>query len=798
MGRPQSFAVRAGSWLVRWVEASRLRVLDLTDVLAPSAGRLLLGLGADVVRIAAPDEPPNAAALAEHLHWHAGKGVVMAHTAEQRRQLANRLAAQADVVVESGPVPDLIGVDVSGAEPRSRWPEAVHVVVTPFGLTGPRRDWLGTDLVVAAAGGSAYLGGMPDGQPKPPPREQAVQLAGAHAAIAALLAVLAADGSSAGQLVDVSAQESVAATLETAAIAWIHAGRFPQRTGGVYDHVAHRIFAAVDGHVAGGYSGSPRMWTDLLAWLVDEGAAEDLTDEKWADPATRWAGRPHVDEVVSRFVATRRARDVAEEGRRRALPWAEVVTPEQLPDNPQLVDRRFFATVDDERLPGGSVEDVGFPISAPEVPRPVRLALHTVADESPWTTLARRGWRAGRMAERPLEGVRVLDLTWVLAGPYATKTFADFGAEVIKVESVNRQDPTRVALGMRLRPGAGSDDSGYFINFNRNKRSVALNLRTAEGVELLRRLARECDVVIENFSPGMLERWGLTYTELAQSNPSIIVVSMAGTGQTGPWRHAVTFADTLAAMSGLSWETRDPNGPPQGLTFGLGDMVAANAAILAVLDRLVAGAGGYVDLSQLEAMSASLGAAVMEAKLSTSPSRATSTHPNRHRQFCPHGLYRTEGTDRWIAITVTDEDMWRTFAQLCTPLGPRRDAALARRRDDEDEIDRLIEGWTSAQDGSALAGRLQEAGVAAAVVNTGQDLVEHDEQLATRGFYVLAEHPIAGRVPHEGVVERLTTGAARIESSAPLLGQDTDDVLRRLAGQNDNDIVRLRSQGVLE
>lgn len=773
-----------------------MRVLDLTDDLAPSAGRALLGLGADVVRIAGPDAPADPAALAEHLHWHAGKRLVTADSPKQRRQLADSLAAQADVVLESGPVRDLVGVDVSGDEPRSRWPATVHVVVTPFGLTGPRRDWLGADLVVAAAGGTAYLGGMPEGQPKPPPREQAVQLAGAHAAIAALLGVLAADSTGDGQLVDVSAQESVAATLETAAIAWIHAGRFPKRTGGVYEHVAHRIFAAVDGYVAGGYSGSPRMWTDLLAWLVDEGAAADLTDEKWADPATRWAGRPHVDEVVARFVADRRARDVADEGRRRALPWAEVVTPAQLPDNPQLVDRQFFAAIDDPRLPEGTVQDVGFPITTAQ--RPIRLALHRVADESPWGSTQRRGRRPRHAAGRPLDGVRVLDLTWVLAGPYATKTFADFGAEVIKIESVHRQDPTRVAPGMRLRPGAGSDDSGYFMNFNRDKRSVALNLRTPDGVELLRRIARECDVVIENFSPGMLERWGLTYAELAEHNPAVIVVSMAGTGQTGPWRDAVTFADTLAAMSGLSWETRDPDGPPQGLTFGLGDMVAANAAILAVLDRLEAGRGGYVDLSQLETMAAALGPAVVEAQLRVPPAPATARRPNRHRRFCPHGLYPTAGTDRWIAITVVDEPMWRALVSVCAPIAAWRDASPDRRRADEDEIDRLIEGWTSGADGSELARRLQAAGVAAAVVNTGEDLVDHDEQLAARGFYVRADHPIAGPVLHEGAVERLAVGAARITASAPLLGQDTDDVLRTLAGQSDDDIARLRSQGVLE
>jgi crotonobetainyl-CoA:carnitine CoA-transferase CaiB-like acyl-CoA transferase len=801
-GQTGALRVDQAKWLAGAMDLPRLRVLDLTDPLGSSGARALLGLGAEVLRVASPTSSEGGS-RAEDLHWQAGKRVVHAASASERRAVADRLVSRADIVLESGPVADLIGIEIAGDRPSSRWPGVIHVVTTPFGLTGPRRDWRADDLVLAAAGGMAWLGGRPEGQPKPPPREQALQLAGVHAAIGAMLALVACDRSGTGQLVDVSAQEAVAATLETAAIAWIHGGRYPRRTGGVYDHVAHRIFAASDGHVAGGYSGSPRMWTDLLAWLVDEGAAQDLVDSKWSDPATRWAGRAHVDEVVADFVASRTARQVAADGRTRALPWAEVVAPDQLRDNPQLTDRRFFVSIRGADLPFGAVEDVGFPFATPDMPRPIVLhePVEVPAASASWT--AERGRHTGAApgppfvdspSWRPLEGLRVLDLTWVLAGPYATKTLADFGADVIKIESVHRQDPTRVAPGMRLRPGAGIDDSGYFINFNRNKRSVALNLRTDGGVQLLRRLAGECDVVIENFSPGMLERWGLTYEELAEERPSVIVVSMAGAGQTGPWRDAVTFADTLAAMSGLSFETRDPGGAPQGLTFGLGDIVAANAAILAVLDCVVARRGGYVDLSQLEAMSAGLGPAIVETQLGSPRTPATTEHPNRDSRWCPRGLYPTAGDDCWIAIAVTDQEMWTGLVGACPSLARWSSADLDERRSVEDEIDRGLADWTATADGAELAAKLQAAGVAAAMVNTGADLVERDEQLADRGFYVMAEHPIAGVVRHEGVVERLQVGAGQIRTSAPLLGEHTDEVLRE-AGFGDEEVSELIASG---
>ncbi|MER6692175.1 CaiB/BaiF CoA-transferase family protein [Streptomyces minutiscleroticus] len=771
-------------------DPTALRVLDLTDALAFQGARLLVGIGADVVRT----EPGTGLDPATRTHWHAGKRWTPVRDAAE----LDALAAGADVVLESGPVARLRGLRQDGAAWISRWPHAVHVVVTPFGLTGPRRDWVGDDLVLASAGGMTWLGGRPDGQPKPPPREQALQTAGAHAAIGALLAVV----SGTPQLVDISAQEAVAATLETAALAWIHAGRFPVRNGGVYEHVAHRIFEAADGYVAGGYSGSDRMWTDLLAWMAERGEAGDLLDERWQDAAFRWRERARVDELVQRFAAGQPAAELAAEARRRALPWAEVVPPERLTANPQLRDREALVTVTGltdlagEGLADTEVVDVGFPWAA--LPRPVTLpALHEAAGDSPWRHPGHVHRRAGRPKSQALEGVRVLDLTWVLAGPYVTKQLGEHGADIVKIESRHRQDPTRFAPSMHLRPGSDPDDSGYFVNFNRNKRGVALNLRTEEGRRLLRELVPHCDVVVENFSPGVLARWGMDYASLRELNPDVILVSMAGVGQTGPWRNAVTFADTLAAMSGLSSDTRDPGGPPQGLTFGLGDMIAANSAVLAVLDLLARGRGGHVDLSQLEAMAAAMGPAALEPVLGTgAPDPRTAEHPNRSPHAVPHGVYPVAGDDRWVAVSVTDEAQWQALTRLVDL--PCADGGLDDRRASEDEIDAALAVWTRRQDGRTLAELLQSQGVAAAVVATGQDLVEADEQLAARGFYPVLDHPLTGPVRHEGIVARLAATPGGLNRPAPLLGEHTHDVLRELLGLSDEQLAALAAGGVTE
>jgi len=534
-----------------------------------------------------------------------------------------------------------------GLDPASlheRAPSVVHVLISAFGMDGPRSGWKGSDMVGAGAGGMMWMSGRPEGPPLVPPREQAFHLAGANAAIGALLGVAARRRTGRGQLIDLSVQECVASTLEYGALLYIHRGEVHRRDGSRYPHVPHRLFRCRDGFVAGGYGGSPRMWTDLVGWMAEVDAAEGLDDPAWDDGAARFAARERIDEVVEAFTGRFGMREFAEEAQRRRLPWASVDGPEEVRANPQLADRGFFVDVE----VGGKVHrDVGFAVRGTgETPAPLRVVpVEHAADV----------WPAGppppedRDDARPggagaLAGVRVLDLTWVLAGPYATKILADHGADVIKVESVHRPDPTRYSRAMHLTAGDGPldpDRSGYFNNVNRNKRGIALNLRHPDGLALLARLVPRCDVVIENFSAGLLERWGLGFEQLRALRPDAIVVRMAGMGQTGPWRDRVTYADTLAAAAGITAETGSIDGDPVGVAFGLGDMVAALHAVagtLAALDhRDRTGEGREIDLSQLEAMASHIGTALLESELGL-PSLAYDG--NRHPMMAPHGAYQ--------------------------------------------------------------------------------------------------------------------------------------------------------------
>ena len=403
-----------------------------------------------------------------------------------------------------------------------------------------------------------------------------------------------------------------------------------------------------------------------------------------------------------------------------------------------------------------------------------------------------------------LAGTRVLDLTWVLAGPYATKILADHGAEVVKVESRHRPDASRFAAALHFSrdPARHPDTSGYFNNFNRNKRSLALNVDAPGGLDLLRRLCRVSDVVIENFSAGVMARWGLDHAGLCALRPDAILVSMAGMGHTGPWRDHVTYADAVMAIAGLTGQMGFPGREPAGFTFGLGDMVAGAHAALGALAALeyrdATGRGQHVDLSQVEAVASHLGTSVLEL---TAMGHRPEPSGNRHPAMAPHGAFPCRGEDRWVAIAAVDDACWRALCGLMARPDLAADATyatLAGRQAHTDAIEREVAAWTRQLDAEDVMARCQAAGIAAGVVQDARDLVESDPQLRARGFYQPVAHPVAGTFLHEGVVPRLADTPGAIWHAAPRLGEHTRAVLREWLGLDDGEGDHLARNGVLE
>ncbi|MFE9603679.1 CoA transferase [Streptomyces hokutonensis] len=763
------------------------RVVELPSPFTRFAGRLLVGLGYEVVLV----EPPEGDGTRREqggdafVHWHAGKRSVVPASPEELRALLST----ADVLLDGSP---------GGAEELAAGlDDLVHVRVTPFGLIGPRSDWQGTDLVVAALGGMLAQVGDPDGPPLRLPEQQAEQLAGVNAAIAALLG-LRARRTGPGQLVDVSAQACVAAALEAGTLAYLHEDRVPPRPGRVHPLVPHGLFRAADGYLGGGLGGSPRMWDALLDWLREEDAAADLTEPRWQDPVERKKHQEHVFKVVQDFVGTWPKAEFAERAQARKLPWAAVDLPHELPDNPQLAARDFFTRV---RTPEGERTDLGFPFAFPEGHRVRELEVRDVgADQELLHAGPPAEYPARQAAVQPaLHGIRVLDLTWVLAGPYCTKVLADHGADVIKVESAGRPDPTRFAPFMHLSRGPHTDPNtnGYFNEVNRNKRSIALDTRTADGITVLRELIAHSDVLVENFSSTVMRKLGLGYEELRRINPGLVYVSMSGMGHTGPRNGWVSYADTVSASGGLTALTGWGPDDVVGVIYGHGDIVAglqaALATVAALEHRAGTGRGQHIDLSQLEAIAAHMGTSLLGGP-------KVKPVGNTHPSWSPQGVYRCLGADRWLAVSVRDDTEW---VALCEVIGRPELATDARtltadaRNHATDLVDTALGEWTRTLPADVAAEALQAHGIPAGAVQDGRELVEHDPQLRARGFYVRKEHPVAGAFLHEGVPIHLTRTPGAVREAAPVLGADTDAVLKEVAGFSAERVQQLREAGVL-
>jgi benzylsuccinate CoA-transferase BbsF subunit len=399
-----------------------------------------------------------------------------------------------------------------------------------------------------------------------------------------------------------------------------------------------------------------------------------------------------------------------------------------------------------------------------------------------------------------LEGVRVLDFSWVGAGPIATKTLADFGAQVIKVESRKHLDLGRMSAPFKDNI-PDPDRSAFFLHSNTSKLSITLNLQHPKGVEIAKKLARLADIVMENFAPGVIERMGLGYEQLREIKPDIIMASSSIYGQTGPKARFRGFGNSGAAVSGhyvlTGWPDRDPVSP--GIAYA--DVVQplfTVTALLAALDfRERTGKGQYIDTTQVETMIQFIAPAMLDYFANGHVQKRMG---NRSSYASPHGVFPCKGDDRWCAIAVFDEKEWEG---LCRAMGDpawtreARFASLSLRQEKEDELESLISQWTIQHEAEDLAALLQRAGVPAGVVQDASDLVDRDPQLRERQSFVRLEHPVIGECNHPAPPVRLSKTPAQIKTS-PCLGEHNDYVYTKLLGIPDEEYVELLNAGIFE
>ena len=394
-----------------------------------------------------------------------------------------------------------------------------------------------------------------------------------------------------------------------------------------------------------------------------------------------------------------------------------------------------------------------------------------------------------RITGLALKGIRVLDFTWIHAGPSATRILSDQGAEVIKVESNN-------ALSVVGGPASATARGlGQRHNWNAGKLSISLNMKTPQAINIAKRLVAVSDVVAENFSGRVMPSWGLDYESIRPINPSIIMLSMSGFGRTGPWQDRVSYGQTLQAWSGFTQLTgfpnTDPSGPASAYSDAVGGMAGAQAVLLALMHRARTGRGQWLDVSQFESLSSLLETLALD--LSVNGKAAASTRAgNRlpHGGGAPHGAYRCLGEDRWVAITVFTDEEWRDFVQVMgNPhwADEQRFATADARERNADALDSFVESWTIQHTAEDVMGLLQTAGVAAGVVQTGADL-SRDPQLKERGFFRrVADHQGEYRTI-ESAPYRLSRTPGSVTRGAPEFAADMTYVLRELLGMSDDEV----------
>ena len=410
------------------------------------------------------------------------------------------------------------------------------------------------------------------------------------------------------------------------------------------------------------------------------------------------------------------------------------------------------------------------------------------------------------MAGLPLSGIRVCDLTWIIAGPTATRVLADFGAEVIRVEHEQAADSIRFG-----RPIVGDaptlNNSGFFNYFNRNKKSILLNARHPDGMELLKQLIAQSDVVVENFSSGVLESWGLDYEALKAIRPGIIYCSISGFGHSGRDKAFTTWGPTAQALSGLTFMSGLPGEPPAGWGYSYMDHTAgyygAMAIMMALHHRNRTGEGQYVDLSQVEDGIILGGPAVLDYTVNGRPWRREGLPPGNHAwepAVAPHNTYPCAGEDRWLALAVMNDAEWQALIQAMDEPAWAVDekfATNAGRLANQDELDEQIAGWTRGCDDYELMAVLQAAGVRAAVCQKPSDRVENDPQLKARDWWQRLPHAELGDCEYDGVAPRLSVTAGALRTASPLLGEHTFEVLRDVLQLTDEQISQYANAGVL-
>ncbi|MFC1907154.1 CaiB/BaiF CoA transferase family protein [Chloroflexota bacterium] len=402
--------------------------------------------------------------------------------------------------------------------------------------------------------------------------------------------------------------------------------------------------------------------------------------------------------------------------------------------------------------------------------------------------------------KEPFEGLKVLDFSWVAVGPMSIRFLADYGATVVRVESINTPDPIRTSPPFKDNV-AGINRGGFFIQYHPNKYSIALNMKHPKGAEIARKLAAWADVVAESFTPGTMEKYGLGYEDLRKMKPDIIMYRTCNQGQTGPHSKHPGLGAQLVGLSGFThltgWPDREPT-QPFGAYTDWASLCFGAIILLAALDyRRQTGKGQCIDLSQLEASLHAITPLILDYQAN---GRDGKRMGNASPRAAPHGAYRCQGDDRWCTIAIFNDDEWQAFCEVIGNPDWTKEArfsTLLGRKENEEELNRLVEEWTANYPPEEVMTSLQASGVPSGVVADGRDLYE-DPQLWHRQAFWMMDHKEIGAYPHLGQPFNLSESTAIPKMPTACLGEHTEYVCKEILGLPEEEFVELLIDGVFE
>ena len=799
------------------VSLGDIRVVEIGSIPAAAyCGRLMADFGAEVIKI----EPPGGDRMRGEPPWfdaggerHSGffayfnygkKSVTLDYAGKEGAARIHELLTGADVLInglEHGEHAHLAHLDLDRRELRKRYPQLIIADVEWFGETGPYAAFRGSDAVCRAVGGLVKLIGPAEGPPLAVPDYQSAVVGGLAAYIPVMAALVSRFSGDEGREFEVSLFEANInstelqvsyATPDSQAEPRLGINSF-NSSGGL------GIFPCKEGYI-GITANTAVQWRDLCALV---GRPHYGTDPEFMFGSDRGAKRQKLQVEFAGIFKQRTAKEWFEDGLKLKLPFGLVPSMEELLKLEVFRDRDTIVPI---KVANRTVEAPGTPFHLVKTPPAHGGSVPSTGQHSEEvlgksrSSVIKPGKRASD-SQRPLHGVRIIDLSMGWAGPLAGRHLADLGADVIKVEACQYPDWWR---GLDKAPNAIQDllyeKTVRFNLLQRGKRGITLDLTRPQGVELLKGLVKTADALLENNSSGVLRKLGLEYDRLIEVNPSIVMMSMSAYGSTGAWSDLRAYGSTLEQASGLPTLAGYDGGLPVQTHPALGDPVGGlngcSALLTALLHCKRTGQGQFVDLSLVECMLPQVAVAAVEqsANGKVAPRRG-----NRHPLHVPHGVFRCQGEDAWVMIAATDDAMWQS---LCNAIGRHdlaREAQFAHaegRRQREDEIDRALEQWTNGRTPKEAMMALQQAGVSAGAVQSSPDLLK-DPHLHARGFWQFIDREYLGRHYQASAPFREGGKPYPILRAAPTLGQYNEEVLKGVLGLTDADLKKLTDDNII-